>query len=1234
MRIINRKGESEDIVLDKITSRIKKLCYNLESNVIDPIIISTKVCSMIRDGITTIELDELTANICMNLSLEHPDWGTLGSRIAINNHQKNVRQSFSEAMNNLYNHLDVHKNHSPLVSKEVWEFSQNPENKDWIEKTLKPKRDYLIDYFGFKTLERSYLLRTDKKIQETPQYMWMRVALGIHGCDKDCTKDTYNLMSQKYFTHATPTLFHSGTPRPQMSSCFLMGTDDSVEGIYKTISDTAMISKWAGGIGLHIGNIRCRNSFIRKTGGYSDGILPMLKVYNHTARYINQSGKRNGSFAMYLPDWHGDIFEFLDAKKNHGGEEERARDLFYALWVSDLFMKRVESNGMWSLMCPDRCRNLNDVYGDEFEKLYIEYESKGMYMKQIKAQELWSHILGTQIETGTPYMLYKDPCNKKSNQKNLGTIKSSNLCCVRGDTLLLTDKGHEVIETLEDKIVNVWNGKEFSEVTVKQTNDSAELLNIHLSDGSELNCTKYHKFYIQEKYPTFNMKQDIIKSKNVKLIEAQHLKTGMKLIKCDYPVIDNEKILESSYTNGFFSGDGTYSNVFSKDSEKNCDYKALENKSYCKRHITLQQGSEINDKCQGTCYTPKPMVSLYQEKIKLLPHLDYVSTGQEKKGKLNVTLNPNLKEKFFVPMNYSLKSKLGWFSGYCDADGTIAINGDNQSLQISCIHKEFLLKIKLMLQTCGVASKVTLNMNERETLLPNGKGSKQLYNCKTLYRLLVGSNDLQRLVQLGFSSKRLTIKKHQPQRNATQFVKINKIIDKGEVSKTYCFTEKKRHAGIFNGIITSQCEIIEYSDSKEYAVCNLASIALPMYLKHPSLKGSVKIYSKKNCNYCLLTKAFFKERNIDYEEISVDDNHLRQLFFKDILDKEGKEITTVPQIFINNIRIGGYSELKDQYLPVFDHKKLRSVVHTIVKNLNKIIDINFYPVPETKRSNMRHRPIGIGVQGLADLFAELHYDFEGEKARRLNKEIFETIYYSSLEMSNELSKEQGPYETFKGSPASKGILQFDMWKGETQFRKNGWDWKGLKESIKKHGIRNSLLVAPMPTASTSQILGCNECFEPFTSNAYTRRTLAGEFTVVNHRLLKKLVNMGMWSEVTKYRLIKERGSVQNMKTLPEEIRKVFKTSWDIKQKTIIEMAADRGRFICQSQSLNIHLKNPTPQLLTKVHFYGWKKGLKTGSYYIRAKSVKNAQNFTIDHSMEQKIKAEEEEEQECLMCGS
>ena len=858
MRIINRKGDSEEIVLDKITSRIKKLCYNLDSTVIDPVVISTKVCSMIRDGITTIELDELTANICMNLSLEHPDWGTLGSRIAINNHQKNVRQSFSEAMNNLYNHRDVHDNHSPLVSKEVWEFSQNPENKDWIEKTLKTKRDYLIDYFGFKTLERSYLLKTDGKIQETPQYMWMRVSLGIHGCDKECSKDTYNLMSQKYFTHATPTLFHSGTPRPQMSSCFLMGTDDSVEGIYKTISDTAMISKWAGGIGLHIGNIRCRNSFIRKTGGYSDGILPMLKVYNHTARYINQSGKRNGSFAMYLPDWHGDIFEFLDAKKNHGGEEERARDLFYALWVSDLFMKRVESNGMWSLMCPDRCRNLNDVYGEEFEKLYTEYESKGMYIRQLKAQELWSHILGTQIETGTPYMLYKDPCNKKSNQKNLGTIKSSNLCC----------------------------------------------------------------------------------------------------------------------------------------------------------------------------------------------------------------------------------------------------------------------------------------------------------------------------------------------------------------------------------------EIIEYSDNKEYAVCNLASIALPMYLKHPSLKGSVKIYSKKNCNYCLLTKAFFKERNIDYEEISVDDNHLRQLFFKDILEKEGKEITTVPQIFIDNKRIGGYSELKDHYLPVFDHKKLRSVVHTIVKNLNKIIDINFYPVPETKRSNMRHRPIGIGVQGLADLFAELHYDFEGEKARQLNREVFETIYYASLEMSNELAKEQGPYETFKGSPASEGILQFDMWKGETQFRNNGWDWKGLKESIKKHGIRNSLLVAPMPTASTSQILGCNECFEPFTSNAYTRRTLAGEFTVVNHRLLKKLVNMGIWSDVTKYRLIKERGSVQNMKNLPEEIRKVFKTSWDIKQKTIIEMAADRGRFICQSQSLNIHLKNPTPQLLTKVHFYGWKKGLKTGSYYIRAKSVKNAQNFTIDHSMEQKIKAEEEEEQECLMCGS
>merc|ERR1712166_1669813 len=445
-------------------------------------------------------------------------------------------------------------------------------------------------------------------------------------------------------------------------------------------------------------------------------------------------GKRKGSFAIYLEPWHADIESFLDMKKNHGDEEQRARDLFYALWIPDLFMKRVKEDSTWTLMCPDKCPGLSDVYGDEFGTLYEKYEKEGKGNKTVKARDIWLKVLDSQIETGTPYILYKDACNKKSNQQNLGTIKSSNLCCVKGDTLLLTNKGHQTIESLKDKKVNVWNGKEFSEVIVEQTNDSAELLTIEFSDGSELTCTKYHKFYIQTKYPTSKMKQDIIKSKSVKLIEAKDLKPNMKLIKCEYPIIDNKKGLKSAYTNGFFSGDGTYSNR---------------------------------------------------------------STGKEKNNKLNVTLSIDLEDKFFVPMNYSLKSKIDWSAGYCDADGCIAKNDTNQSLQISCIHKDFLLKIKLMLQTCGIASKVTLNMNERLAYLPDGKGDMEYYKSKKLWRILIGSNDLQKLVELGFSPKRLIINKHNPQRNASHFVKISKIMDNGEVDKTFCFTEKKRHVGIF-----------------------------------------------------------------------------------------------------------------------------------------------------------------------------------------------------------------------------------------------------------------------------------------------------------------------------------------------------------------------------------------------------------------------------------------------------
>ena len=1156
-RVTKRSGRLEVISFDKILNRVKNLGKSeLEVNYTALV---QKVIDRLYDKIKTTEIDELTAQQCASLSTSHPDYGTLASRILISNHQKNTPYTFKQSMSFLYNFLDVNDQHKSIINAELWLIILN--NKEKIENMINYDRDYLLDYFGFKTLERAYLMKVNGKIVERPQHMWMRVSLAIHKDNMEKVKETYDLMSQKYFTHATPTLFNAGTNRQQLSSCYLIGMEsDSIKGIYSTLADCASISKWAGGIGMHIHNIRASGSHIRGTNGTSNGIVPMLRVFNNTARYCDQGGgKRKGSFAIYLEPWHADIESFLDMKKNHGDEEQRARDLFYALWVPDLFMKRVKANGNWTLMCPDKCPGLSDVYGDKFETLYNKYESEGKGNKTMKAREIWLKILDSQIETGTPYILYKDACNKKSNQKNLGTIKSSNLCCVKGDTLLLTNKGHQTIETLKDKKVNVWNGKEYSEVIVKQTNDNAELLTIAFSDGAELTCTKYHKFYIQKKYPTSKMKQDVIKSKSVKLIEAQDLKPNMKLIKCEYPIIDNKKELKSAYTNGFFSGDGTYSNQ-SNNEEKKCNFKSLKGKAYCKRHIDYQRNNKISEYCCGVCYSKKANVSLYGEKIKLLEYLDYRSIGEEKNNKLNVTLSIDLEDKFFVPMNYSLKSKLDWLSGYCDADGCIAKHGTNQSLQISCIHKDFLLKIKLMLQTCGIASKVTLNMNERLSYLPDGKGDMEYYKSKKLWRILIGSNDLQKLVELGFSPKRLIINKHNPQRNASQFVKISKIMDNGEVDKTFCFTEKKRHCGVFNGVITSQCEIIEYSDDKETAVCNLASIGLSNFVKPNDVHiKSVKLWTRDGCKYCTMAKLLISRLKrltnegfnaIDKIIDDVDEHPEWWEKFKIHRAKEGIEIKSVPQIEINGKWIGGYDELEELLRPKFDYDKLHKVTKVVTGNLNKVIDINFYPTEKTEVSNKRHRPIGIGVQGLADVYALMNVPFHSERAKVINKKIFETIYHAALEKSMEIAKDVGHYETFRGSPADEGILQFDMWNVVPSDRYN---WDMLKEKINTHGLRNSLLLAPMPTASTSQILGNNECFEPFTSNIYVRRTLAGEFVVINKYLLKELIDLNLWNENLKNEIIKNKGSIQKVEGIPKVLKERFKIVWEIPMKHILEM---------------------------------------------------------------------------------
>ena len=755
MFVVKRDGRKEPVMFDKITARIKKLCYDLNP-LVDPVRVAMRVIEGLYDGVTTSELDNLAAEIAATMTTTHPDYAQLAARISVSNLHKNTKKSFSDTMTDLYNYVNPRTGKdAPLLSDEVYEIIQK--HKDVLDSSIIYNRDFGYDFFGFKTLERSYLLKLNGEIVERPQHMLMRVSVGIHMDDIDNVLSTYELMSKRYFTHATPTLFNSGTPKPQMSSCFLLAMqDDSIDGIYDTLKQTAKISQSAGGIGLSIHNVRATGSYIAGTNGTSNGIVPMLRVYNDTARYVDQGGgKRKGSFAIYVEPWHADIFDFLDLKKNHGKEEMRARDLFYAMWTPDLFMKRVEADAEWTLMCPNECPGLFNCHSEEFEALYTKYESEGKGRKTIRARELWEKILESQIETGTPYMLYKDAANRKSNQKNLGTIRSSNLCT----------------------------------------------------------------------------------------------------------------------------------------------------------------------------------------------------------------------------------------------------------------------------------------------------------------------------------------------------------------------------------------EIMEYTSPDEVAVCNLASIALPMFIKDGA----------------------------------------------------------------------------------FDHDELFRVTKQVTKNLNRVIDRNYYPVPEAENSNMRHRPVGLGVQGLADAFIKLRLPFTSQEAKDLNQDIFETLYFAAVTASMEEAEKDGPYSSYKGSPISKGEFQHNLWGIKDEELSGRWDWAALRKQVKKHGVRNSLLVAPMPTASTSQILGNNECFEPYTSNIYTRRVLSGEFIVVNKHLLEDLVELGLWTEDMKQELMRANGSVQHIEGIPADIKELYKTVWEMSMKDIIDMSRHRGYFIDQSQSLNLFMEGATMAKLTSMHFYAWKSGLKTGMYYLRTKSAVDAIKFTLSN---------------------
>jgi ribonucleotide reductase alpha subunit len=1102
MYVLKRNGKREAISFDKILKRIKSLGkhFNLQHIIFAQLAI--KVIDQLYDNIQTTKIDELTAEQCASMSSIHPDYTKLASAIVVSNLHKNTSNCYYETTKKLYDYRDSNNNSFRLIKSSIMEIIET--HKDSINAMIDYERDYFFDYFGFKTLERAYLMRCNKVIVERPQHLIMRVAITIHGSNMEKVKETYDLMSQKYFIHATPTLFNAGTPRPQLSSCYLLGMeDDSIEGIFNTLKECAQISKWAGGIGLHAHNIRANGSYIRGTNGTSNGLIPMLGVFNKTARYVDQGGKRNGSFAIYIEPHHPDIEDFLDLKKNHGDEESKCRDLFYALWISDLFMERVIGNKIWSLFCPDKCPGLSDCHSDAYRELYLKYENEGKFNKQINARDLWIKILDSQVETGTPYILYKDAANNKSNQKNLGTIKSSNLC-VAPETLILTREGHLRIDDLKNQEVEVWNGESFSKTTIYQTSVSSELLEVHTSDGCVLNCTKYHKFYIKDEHLN-----------TTKIVEAQNLKNGMIISESNFPIISNANILLDAYSIG-------------------------------------------------------------------------LNTSEQ-----------------FVPINYSLESKILWFSGYVDGVGISNFN----KIIVNNKSKEFMMNIKYMLQTCG------LNVSVSYTDHYTNFFSLNYSNVQILNKLGLVSEKCKLLVP----ETSIAIEDTN--------IYITNVVDNKRIDKTYCFNEELKHAGIFNGLITSQCtEIIEYSDSKETAVCNLASLGLAMFVKE---------------------------------------------------DK------------------------------TFDYDKLYEVTQVVTNNLNNVIDINYYPTPKTRRSNFKHRPIGIGVQGLADVFFKMDLPFISEQAKEINIKIFETIYYASLEKSMLLAKERfkamkflkqqyelnnwtfisdedecreyniynvtdasimaaisndkvidealkianpikaeienldltycGAYSSFKGSPASFGQLQFDLW--NVTPTPGRYDWTTLKENIMTYGIRNSLLVAPMPTASTSQILGNNECFEPITSNIYSRKTLAGDFVLVNKYLVEELLKLGLWNEELKNSIIANKGSVSHIQNLSPHLKEKYKIVWEMPMKEIINMSRDRGAFICQSQSLNLWIEDPDSKILTNMHFYSWKAGLKTGIYYLRRKAKHQAQQFTIepnrkgDKEKSETNEDEEEEKKDCLMCS-
>lgn len=1108
--VINKKGEHVELDFNKVLFRLQEL-KNIKPklNVNVPLIAQNTIKMMVN-GISTKELDEISIKFCASMITTDIDYDTMAVRLTVNNLHRETDDCYLKACQCINNYY-LEGERIEMLHLKLIKFVKNYYKV--INENLDYSMDYKYTYFGIKTLIKSYLIKhlfendkTKSIIKERPQHMLMRVSIGLNLNNIDengfaslevinSIMDTYKLMSKKYYTHATPTLFNSGTHRQAMSSCFLLSVDDSLSEIYKTLTDTAMISKWSGGIGIHVSQVRAMNSIIKSTNGKSEGIVPMLKMYNDSAVYVSQGGgKRKGSTAVYLETWHADIIDFLDLKKPVGDESRRARDLFLALWVCDIFMERLVksiSTGeevMWSLFCPSKAIGLVDTYGDEYRKLYTEYESKKMWNKQIPITKIWKHILEVQMESGVPYIMYKDHVNKKTNQNNLGTIKSSNLC-VSGDTLILTDGGYKKIKSLEGVDVNVWNGTQFSNTRVLKTGENQKLLKLTFSNGTEIKCTPYHKFFI------------LNKGVEIK-VEARQLIENDKIIKCKYPSIDVRKEGKDSwkpfYTFGYYKGAGINGEIIAYHSKCILDNILKYQKSYI-------------DKYGNKRYV------MYTE-----------------------VMNSD------TPWCKDMSSKVDWLTGFIDACGVISSN--KQVFTIHLIHnkKEILDNVRLLCNTMGMSPRSSKN---KDKLLFSVRDTIYMHKVLKVNPYIICYNSK-------FTD--FIYKNEKKYKQDVIYLETKEELD-GEFD-TYCFNEPLQHRGVFNGILAGNCsEILIYTDKDNTGVCNLASICLSKFV-----------------------------------------------------DK----------------RINNYGIIE----PYYNYEKLHDVCKKAVYNLNKVIDNNVYPVEEGKKADYENRPIGLGVQSLAKVFFKLDIPFVCEKSKEVNKKIFETMYHASLSASCDLAKRYGTYSNYDTSMTSKGILQHDLW-GEVETEL--WDWQELRNDIKSYGLRNSLLIALMPTASTAQIMGNTESFEPISSNIYVRNTLSGTFQVVNKYLLRDLKNINMWNDEMKQRIIAMDGSIQNIEGIPTKIKKKYLTVWEIKQKDLIDMEATRNAFVCQSTSSNRYLKNPDNAKLTSMHIYCWKKGLKTGMYYLRSQSAASAIKFNVDTNiLKDQNKVSNDKDEECLMCSA